>query len=163
MNTPKPIPEIKCEKANMSLQKQLEEYLHEHIPISLSMGIKVECVTPDEVILCAPFSKNFNHKKTIFGGSLHAVATLACWSLLHINLKDFYPIELVITHSNVDYIAPVTADFRAHSFLPEDMAWKHFTHMLRMKKKARISMKAEIYQHSQLAVDYEGTFAAIKR
>ncbi|MCE2983935.1 MAG: YiiD C-terminal domain-containing protein [Parachlamydia sp.] len=97
-------------------EKQLEDYLHGHIPISQAMGITVEEATFDHVILKAPFQPNINHKKTVFGRSLHAVLTLACWSLLHLHLKDK---QIVITDSQITYLAPVTNDFKAICQAPD--------------------------------------------
>src|SRR5215204_6245420 len=94
-------------------KEETEHYLHQHIPISQAMGIQVETASPSTVILYAPFLNNINHKKTAFGGSLHAVATLACWSLLHLHLERLDPLDLVITQSKVNYLLPVTSDFRA--------------------------------------------------
>ena len=54
----------------------LEKYLHKHIPISSAMGVKVDVASSERVVLSAPFLNNINHKQTVFGGSLHAVATL---------------------------------------------------------------------------------------
>ena len=71
-----------------SQKKQLENYLHKHIPISSAMGIHVDHAATDHIILKAPLSNNINHKMTVFGGSLHSAATLACWSLLHVNFAE---------------------------------------------------------------------------
>ena len=144
-------------------KESLEAYLHQHIPLSQALGIEIDILSPQEVILKAPFSKNINHKKTVFGGSLHAVATLACWSLLHINLENFPSTDIVIANSKIEYRLPVISDFKAQCKLPEESIWQRFISMLRLKGKGRISLQATIYQDESLAVSYEGTFAAIKR
>ena len=147
----------------MVQKKYLEDYLLLHIPLSQAIGICVASASPQEVTLWAPFSNNINHKKTIFGGSLHAVAILACWSLIHINLEDLNPLDIVITSSTIHYLLPVTSDFKAQCVLPEESAWHRFISMLRLKGKARVILQAKIYQNEKLAVTYEGIFAAIKR
>jgi thioesterase domain-containing protein len=144
-------------------KKEIEKYLHQYIPISYAMGIQVISASFQEVTLFAPFTNNINHKKTVFGGSLHAVATLACWSLLHLNLQDLNPLDLVITHSNVKYLFPVTTDFQAQCQIPEREVWQRFLKILTLKGKSRIDLQAKIFQNEQLAVDYQGTFAAIKK
>src|ERR1700744_1244487 len=101
----------------------LEDYLLQHIPISAAIGIKVASASTQKVILSAPFLNNINHKNTVFGGSLHAVATLACWSLLHMNLlglseKKF---QIVIASSEVLYTAPVISDFKAECSTPDSL------------------------------------------
>jgi len=143
--------------------KRLEEYLWKHIPISSAMGISVQIANSEHVILSAPFANNINHKQTVFGGSLHAVATLACWSLLHLNLTELFkePIQIVIASSNVEYLAPVSLDFQAECCRPQQEAWEYFLKMLRKKRKARLDLKAQIVQDNRLCVDYSGAFVAI--
>lgn len=144
-------------------KENLENYLHTFIPISKAIGIRVELASVQEVILYASFSNNINHKKTVFGGSLHAVATLACWSLLHLNLASFNPLDLVISHSDVDYLLPVKSDFKAHCRLPENVVWQRFITMLQHKGKSRIKLQSQIFQNEKLAVKYQGIFAALKK
>ena len=144
-------------------KEQLEDYLQQNIPISKALGIKILSASDQEVTVSAPFLSNINHKKTVFGGSLNAVATLACWSLAYINLLDLNPIELVITHSDVDYISPVTNDFTVQCKKPIELDWNRFLKILNLKGKARIQMEAKIFQDEKLAVFYEGVFAGIKK
>lgn len=146
-----------------SMEKQIETYLYENIPITLAMGIQVKHASSQKIILFAPLSNNINHKKTVFGGSLHAVATVACWSLLFVNVREAKEgqVQIVITKSDVDYLAPVEGDFYAECLLPKKEIWDRFQNMLHMKGKARINLSAKIEYKGRLAVDYRGTFAAI--
>ncbi|HEV8052959.1 MAG TPA: YiiD C-terminal domain-containing protein [Parachlamydiaceae bacterium] len=142
----------------------LENYLLKHIPISSAMGVEVDMATSAKIILKAPFSNNINHKKTVFGGSLHALATLACWSLLHVNLMDAYGenVQIVIANSEVDYLVPVASDFKAECMIPVTLEWERFIKMLEKKGKGRIRLNAKIFQGNQLCVDYTGTFVALR-
>jgi thioesterase domain-containing protein len=103
----------------------LEQYLYQNIPLSQAIGIIVEEATLQKVILKAPLAPNINHKKTAFGGSLHAVATLACWSLIFINLQatPFASMEIVITASEIQYLMPVAADFFIECSFPDEARW----------------------------------------
>lgn len=143
-------------------KKTLEAYIFTHIPISSSMGVGVEYLSLEEVILSAPISSNVNHKKTVFGGSLQAVATLACWSLLYVNLKELeYPAEIVISESHIKYLLPVTYDFKVCCLRPGFNDWEKFIKTLKKHKKARIQINATIFQDSKLALEYQGTFVAL--
>ncbi len=115
--------------------QDLEKYLLEHIPISAAMGVRVETSTAAKTVLSAPFSNNINHKKTVFGGSLHAVATLACWSFLHVNLIELIDdsMQIVIASSEIQYIAPVSTDFKAECHQPAAEEWERFLTILRKK------------------------------
>lgn len=142
----------------------LEDYLWEHIPISSAMGVKVNIASLEKVILEAPLTNNINHKKTVFGGSLHAVATLSCWCLLYINLLELLKesVQIVISSSKIEYLAPVTKDFSAECCQPDKQVWEYFLKTLNKKSKARVCLQAKIFQEEHLCVDYSGTFVAIK-
>ncbi len=145
-------------------EQELEAYLYHQIPLTQAIGIRVEQAALDKVILFAPLANNINHKHTAFGGSLHAVATLACWSLLYVNLQAIHhdPAQIVITRSEIDYLHPVDTDFRAECVMPNEIIWNRFIQILRLKGRARLSLSAKIYQQNRLCVDYQGVFAALK-
>ncbi len=146
----------------MSIQANfLEQYLYEYIPISIAMGVKVREVSTARIVLSAPIAPNINHKKTVFGGSLHALATLSCWSLAFLNLQGLKA-EIVITASEIQYLRPVSSDFTVECNMNEPERWIQFKKMFARKGKARIQLHATIYQDGHLAVDYQGEFVAIK-
>lgn len=129
----------------------LEKYLHEQIPISSAIGVKVDVVSQEKVVLSAPFLNNINHKQTVFGGSLHAVATLTCWSLLHVNLVELFkdPVQIVIANSEIKYLVPVTSNFKAECLHPHTNVWERFLTILRKKGKARLQLNAKIFEKGQ--------------
>lgn len=144
----------------------LEKYLHQRIPASLTLGIRVLEATKQKVVLNAPIALNINHKKTVFGGSLQSVATLSCWCLLFINiestaLKETLQTEIVISESNIKYLAPVTGDFSAKCSIEDIAALERFKITLTKRGMARINLHAIIHQDGRLAVDYHGTFVGI--
>lgn len=141
----------------------LETYLHTHIPISGPMGVTVAEANSRQVVLRASLEANINHKSTAFGGSLQALATLSCWTLLHLNLStSTKPGEIVITGSNISYIRPVTRDFEAVATRPDATSWHTFLKTFDRRGRGRIQLSAHIFEDDELAVDYAGTFAALK-
>jgi thioesterase domain-containing protein len=144
------------------MKKHLEKYLHQNIPLSQAMGIQVEEASAVKIILKAPLTPNINHKKTVFGGSLHAAATLACWSLLHLNLKELQDVQIVIAKSEVNFQAPVLGDFTAECLLPEKKIWERFLKVLEAKSKAPIHLLAHIRSSEQICVAYHGVFVVLK-
>ncbi|MFI4938170.1 MAG: YiiD C-terminal domain-containing protein [Candidatus Berkiellales bacterium] len=143
----------------------LNQYLHEHIPITKAMGCIVKFASPDKVIIAAPFSNNINHKQSVFGGSLHAIATLACWGLLYSNFMELLgSIDIVITRSEINYHKPVTKDFEAICFKADPENWEKLKNIsLHKKGKGRICLNAVIRENEKVAVAYQGEFAVIKR
>ncbi|PSB47247.1 YiiD C-terminal domain-containing protein, partial [Chamaesiphon polymorphus] len=60
----------------------VEQYLHEHIPLSKAMAVSVSSIDSSGVILSAPLQPNINHRSTVFGGSISAVSVLSAWTLV---------------------------------------------------------------------------------
>lgn len=142
--------------------EDLEKYLYENIPLSKAMGISVVSLSSNKVTLKSLLQPNINHKKTAFGGSLNAVATLACWSLLYVNLlakKQKY--EIVITQSQIAFSKSVQADFEATSVMCSEKEWNRFMAALERKGKGRITLEAFIGQIDKPSVSFRGTFAAL--
>ena len=131
----------------MKLEKILEEYVKKHIPLSSAMGIKVKLATPEKIILSAPIANNINHKKTVFGGSLHSVATLSCWSLLFVNLVAIpgEQVEIVIASSEIEYLTPITHDFEAECHIPNEVEWERFVKIFNKKGRARLNLESKIF------------------
>ncbi len=110
---------------------ELKTFLfYDSMPLCSAMGIEVIKAGPDRVILSAPLQPNINHKKTAFGGSLHSLTTLACFSLVHVNVKG----EIVISGSEIEYLAPVTADFQAECKMPDPAEWERFLKIFQKKE-----------------------------
>lgn len=148
----------------MHVLQIIQDYLVKHIPITKALAITVELDDDHNIMVSAPLKNNINHKMTAFGGSLHAVATLACWSFLYQQfIEQLEKIEIVISHSEIDYLLPVICDFKAICYQPENDTWAKFHKILTKKDKARIVLKANILQDNQLAVAYQGTFVVMVR
>ena len=105
----------------MNEAKRLESDLHELIPISRAMAIRVERLTEDTLVLAAPLAANHNHAGTGFAGSLYAIASLAGWALLRtvFERRSLSP-ELVLGEGTMRYLRPATGDLAATARLPAD-------------------------------------------
>src|SRR5690606_7398195 len=119
--------------------RELQSYLHEHIPPSAAMQVRVEVASPEQVVLGAPLQPNINHRDTVFGGGASALAIRAAWSLLHVKLAAAgYTTRLVIQRNTMRYEHAIRGDFTAHAPSPAPEAWRAFTRMLDRKGRARI-------------------------
>ncbi len=140
----------------------LEAYLHSHIPVSKAMGVMAQSVSPTEVVLAAPLDPNINHKSTVFGGSLGVVATLACWSLVYVNLMELtQSSDIVITHGDISYLRPVNDVFEVSCVCDDPSQWERFFTILKRKGRARITLDATVGEPKDPCVIFSGTFAAI--
>lgn len=137
-------------------------YLHEQIPLTAYMGVKVVSNTPAGVRLFAPLAPNLNHCQTVFGGSAASLATLACWTLLRLRLQErFLPCDLVVRRSQMEYNRPMAGDFNALCSLPMPDDWQQFISQLRSCGKARINLSSTLYCCDVEAAQFEGEFVAV--
>ena len=142
--------------------RELERYLHEHIPLSRAMAASVVAVLRDEVSLAAPLAPNINHRDTVFGGSAAALAMLAGWSLLHVRLRaEGSEARLVIQRNTMEYQRPIAGDFTARAALEHPQRWQQFMATLARRGKARIVVTALLEQGGQIAGRLSGEFVAL--
>ena len=141
----------------------LERYLHEQIPLSAAMGVRVRLALPEWVQLSAPLAPNVNHADTAFGGSAAALATLSGWALLHVRLsREPLPARLVIQRSSVQYERPIPGDFQADCRFADEAAWARFRTTLLRHGRARLRLAASIGYEGQPAAAFSGDFVALR-
>ena len=143
--------------------ESIEAYLHEHIPITRPIGVKVVAFDGEIIRLAAPLQPNLNHRHTVFGGSIATLGILANWTLIHLKLEteDLHP-RLVIQKSYVDYIEPIDNDFEAVAQIPDKAIWERFKKMLTQKGKARIAVRSEIQLNQRTVAIHEGAYVALR-
>ncbi len=143
-------------------QAELEQYLHEHIPLSKAMAVSVVAVDGDAVTLVAPLRPNINHRDTVFGGSASALAILSAWSLLHTRLRQAgLSCRLVIQRNTMEYIQPIVGDFTARAAIEDADKWQQFMRMLTHKRKARIRIPSVLEYAGEVAGKFAGEFVAL--
>lgn len=138
-----------------------ERFLHEQIPLSRAMGVKVESHDASGLVLTAPLDANHNHLGTAFGGSLAALATLAGYALLWLELGN-RDAHLVIRRSELDYRHPVTGPLRAICRRPPDAELAAFRATFAKAGKARIRLGVTVEEAGRVCMAYQGTFVAIR-
>ena len=140
----------------------LEQYLHEHIPLSQTMQVSVIKAEEEMVILSAPLAPNINHTETVFGGSASAVAILAAWSIIHVRLKNAGMAGSIVIQSNImSYERPIYGTFTARSFIAPPEAWEVFMRTLLRRGRARIAVSSVLEYKDQPVGNFEGKFVAI--
>ena len=142
---------------------QLERYLHEHIPVSRALGVRVEDAGASYVRLSAPLAPNLNHQRSAFGGSLSAVAILAAWTWLHVGLRPTgFVGQIVIQGNSMEYLVPVLGDFVAICRAPSDERWSVFTRTLSLRNRARIELDADVSVGDTLVASFRGQYVALR-
>jgi thioesterase domain-containing protein len=139
----------------------IEHYLHEHIPLSGAMGVRVVSASLQTVRLGAPLAPNINHRATVFGGSASALAILAAWTLLYVRLKaEGISARLVIQRNSMDYEKPMADDFTAEARSPDDAVWEKFSKTLQRKGRARIEVMSWLECRGEKTGELHGEFVA---
>jgi thioesterase domain-containing protein len=136
----------------------LERKLHDEIPLSLEMGIRVAAYDGTSLKMTAPLAPNINHKSTAFGGSLYALAVQCSWGMTHLKLTEAaLHKHIVIQESNIRYLLPVDHDMQATRKL-DGIAFKKFLRTLARHDRARIELDFIIKLHGRPAVEFSGRY-----
>ena len=144
--------------------RELERTLHAEIPLTRAMDVRVVRADQYGLVIGATLAPNLNHKQTAFGGSLNSLATLACWGLIQLLVRDHgRAITVVIQESSVQFLKPVMQDFEAICPPPPAAAFEKFLRMLEHKGRARLELEATIHSNGEIALRFRGRFVAYDR
>src|SRR5207253_4594247 len=105
------------------------------------MGLRVMAHDEKEFAVEAPVALNSNHLGTAFGGSINAVATLAGYGLLWLELRDDPSVHIVIAESSIRFLRPVRRTIRAVCCRPEEAALAILKSELAAKNRGRIRLR----------------------
>jgi thioesterase domain-containing protein len=139
-----------------------ERFLHERIPLTRAMGLRVIASDEDGFAVEAPVALNSNHLNTAFGGSINAVATLAAYGLLWLELRE-EPADVVIRDSKIRFLRPIRETIAAYCARPERAELAQFLATLHTQGKARIGLRVEVREHDLVAAELQATFVAVRR
>jgi len=139
--------------------KLLQEVFNAEIPLTRSIGLKVEHCTNQSLTLSAPLENNINHKCTAFGGSIYSVSVLSGWGLIYLLLKQHnLSGHIVIQESHTKFIKPVDTDITSKCSFESSQQCNKFIKMYDRKGVARINLQAKITCHGETAVIFSGTY-----
>lgn len=144
-----------------NLLRDTERFLHEQIPLTQTMGVKLESYDGEQLIVTAPLEPNHNHLGTAFGGSLSALTTLTGYAMLWLQLGDHHA-HIVIRESSILYKHPVRGTLRAVCHLPDAASLAEFKEVFRVKGKAHLQLQVQVIHADQVCVMFEGDFVALR-
>jgi thioesterase domain-containing protein len=139
--------------------REAEQYLHAQIPITRAMGLRVVAHDENGFIVEAPVALNSNHLRTAFGGSINAVATLAAYGLLWIELREA-TVHVVVAESSIRFLRPVRETIRAICLRTNPNEWAAFQTRFAAKGKARTTLRVNVVEDGLTAAEFEGIFVA---
>ena len=138
---------------------EAERYFHEQIPITRAIGVRVLANDENGFVVEAPVALNSNHLGTGFGGSINAVATLAAYGLLWLELNDAAA-HVVVAESSIRFLRPVRETIRALCLRPSLDELAAFHSQFAAKRKARITLRVNVIEAGETAAQFEGSFVA---
>src|SRR5207237_9626464 len=129
------------------------------IPITRAIGLRVVANDENGFVVAAPVALNSNHLRTAFGGSINAVATLAAYGFLWIELNDAAA-HVVVAESSIRFLRPVRETIRATCLRPEEDSLAAFRNQFAEKGKAGITLRVNVTEAGETAEEFEGRFVA---
>lgn len=144
----------------MILIKKLENKLHNEIPLTKLMDIKINTYNDKELITTAPLKININDKGTAFGGSLSTMTIISSWSMcwlisqeLNIDSKN-----IVVIKNENSYRKPVTKDILCYTQKPSPKEIENVAQKIKEKGSASLKIKSSIIEDNEVCVDFEGIY-----
>ncbi len=143
---------------------RLSAVLRDGIPLTGFMQVDIDHCDTHKLRLRAPYEPNRNHKGAAFGGSLAALAVVTGWSVLELACRERgADAEVVISHLEMDFLAPVTADLISHCSRPDPDTLAHFFDALLIHGKAALDISVTIEGVRMNSVRCCGTYVALQR
>jgi len=140
--------------------KELEEKLHNDIPMTKYMQLEVEKIEDNSLITKIPLEPNINDKGTGFAGSLSTLVTISAWSACYLETKKlgYEKSMIAIIKSDTSYKAPVTKDMFCKTIMPTQEQIKTLEKKLKEKGSASLKVKSQIIEEEKVCVDFEGIY-----
>ena len=140
--------------------KKLQNKLHNEIPLTKMMGIKVQEYNEKELITTAPLNININDKGTAFGGSLATMTIISAWSLCWLITEELglQSNNIVVIKNEHSYKKPVTKDIICFTAKPSVEEIEILKNKLLTKKSASIKIKSQIIEDGEICVDFIGYY-----
>ena len=123
------------------------------------MGLRVVANDESGFIVDGPVALNSNHLRTAFGGSINAVATLAAYGFLWLEINDAAA-HVVVAKSAIRFLRPVREMIRATCLPPDRKRLASFRSDFEQKRKARITLRVQVTEAGETAAEFEGRFVA---
>lgn len=145
----------------------LQRVIDVEIPICQQMGVRVEGIVDDALLMSCPLERNRNHQATAFAGSLNALCTIAGWGLTYLETESFDPSAVIVIHrSSIKYHRPVdSAQIVARCLIATDDDRRHYQEMFAEKGQAKLNLRVEI-DHPPLGdgprVSFQGAYVAMR-
>ena len=141
----------------------LQDFFHSNIPIIESNDFDIRLNENRDVTVSGSIGKHFNHKQTVYGGSITNALIIAAFGYLHVLLEDrgYSGASVFLKKNTTEFKKPLIEDFIACSVAlsTEDIA--NLMKELSETKKAAITViayaahKDDAFRYAQ----FDGVFS----
>ncbi|WP_301343702.1 thioesterase domain-containing protein [Aliarcobacter butzleri] len=147
-------------KKEKTMIKILENKLHNEIPLTKFMDLKITKYDEKELMTIAPLNKNINDKGTAFGGSLATLTIISGWSICWLISKELEinSENIVVIKNEHSYRKPVTKELICHTKRPTKDEIENLKNKLLLKKSASIKISSQIIEDGEICVDFTGYY-----
>ena len=138
----------------------LQNKLHNEIPLTKLMQLKIEDYDNKKLVTSAPLDVNINDKGTAFGGSLSTITIISSWSMCWLISQELnYDSKNIVVIKNMNkYLKPVTKDLICHTIKPTKKEIQILKEKLKKKGSASITLQSQIIEDGELCVEFEGVY-----
>lgn len=144
--------------------KQLQSLVHQEIPITKALDIRIEALTDTAIRVVAPFKVNRNLHNTAFAGSIYTVATIAGWSLVNsVALTHGLEGSVVLAKAEIKYKKPINGDIVARCAIDNEETIKTFISSFQRKKRARLNLVIEVVEDGVIKAELNANFALVEK
>ena len=147
-------------------REKLQRYIEDNIPIVKDMGFIVEEIGDERIVVSGEYCRHINHTKSVFGGSISSVMTLAGWGRIRVLIESFDPLATVVIKSNsTDFIKPVTEDYVVYTEIIDEKKIGKFKKAYEKFGRGRVEVEACLTHRSsnEVLARFKGEFVALKK
>ena len=140
---------------------EAEKFLHERIPLTRAMGVRVLPDPGHGFAIEAPVRLNHNHLQTAFGGSINAICTLAGYTFLWLELRGDTG-HVVISKSSIRFLKPIREEIRAVCDRTNRERLEAFHALYQTTGKASIQLQVRAVEKGVVVARFEAIFVALQ-
>lgn len=139
--------------------QEFTDFLYHEIPLTKAMELETLAFTKELISLAVPLGPNRNDKHTGFGGSISCLMTVCGWAMMYANFREEYPEgKIVVQSSQIRYLAPILADFRAECRCTDDAAKDAMRQCYKKFRKGRLKLEISCFCGETEAARMEATY-----
>ena len=142
------------------LIEKLQNKLHNEIPLTKVMEIKIKEYDEKHLLTLAPLDININDKGTAFGGSLATMTIISSWSMAWLISQElgFNSENIVVIKNEHSYLKPVKGELICKTLKPTKEEIKIIKDKLEKKASASVKITSQIIENDEVCVDFKGIY-----